>query len=251
MARAESRQSGPGRNPSGRFVTTQWSVVAAAGRRSSPESRAALAALCASYWYPLYALVRSQGYAADDAQDVTQDFFARLLARNDFAAANRTKGRFRSYLVGALKHFLANARDQARARKRGGGRAPLPLDFATAESRFNREPAHTFTAEKAFARRWALTMLEQVLMQLHGEFSDAGKADLFDRLKVVLSGPKGSTSYAGLAADLEMTEGAVKVAVHRVRRRYRELLRDQIARTVADPEMIDDEIRELFTALEP
>jgi RNA polymerase sigma-70 factor (ECF subfamily) len=226
-------------------------MVAAAGRRSSPESRAALAELCASYWYPLYALVRSQGYTADDAQDVTQEFFARLLARNDFAAADRTKGRFRSYLSGALKHFLANARDQARARKRGGGRALLPIDFATAESRFSREPAHTFTAEKAFARRWALTLLEQVLMQLRSEFVAAGRENLFGRLKIVLSGEQGSASYAALAADLEMTEGAVKVAVHRVRRRYRDLLRDQIARTVADPELIDDEIRELFSALEP
>jgi RNA polymerase sigma-70 factor (ECF subfamily) len=225
-------------------------MVAAAGQRSSPASRAALAELCTSYWYPLYALVRSQGYTADEAQDVTQEFFARLLARNDFAAADRTKGRFRSYLAGALKHFLANARDQARARKRGGGRAPLSLDFATAESRFIREPAHTFTAEKAFARRWALTLLEQVLMQLRGEFIAAGRGELFEGLKGVLGGPQGSSSYAGLAADLQMTEGAVKVAVHRVRRRYRELLRDQIARTVADPELIDDEIRELFSALE-
>jgi RNA polymerase sigma-70 factor (ECF subfamily) len=250
MARSESRESSRGRPAGGRFVTTQWSVVAAAGRRSSPESREALAALCTSYWYPLYALVRSHGYSADDAQDVTQEFFARLLARNDFAAADRTKGRFRSYLSGALKHFLANARDQARARKRGGGRAPLALDFATAESRFSREPAHTDTAERAYARRWALTLLEQVLMQLRGEFIAAGRENVFDRLKVVLSGEKGSASYIALAADLEMTEGAVKVAVHRVRRRYRELLRDQISRTVADPELVDDEIRELFAALE-
>jgi RNA polymerase sigma-70 factor (ECF subfamily) len=231
-------------------VTTQWSVVAAAGRRSSPESREALAALCTSYWYPLYALVRSQGYTADDAQDVTQDFFAGLLARNDFAAADRTKGRFRSYLSGALRHFLANARDRARARKRGAGRAPLSLDFVTAETRFSREPAHTFTAERAFARRWALTLLEQVLLQLRAEFAASGRESLFDRLKVVLSGEQGSASYAALAADLEMTEGAVKVAIHRVRRRYRELLREQIARTVAEPELIDDEIRDLFVALE-
>ena len=251
MARSESRQPAPSRTAAGRFVTTQWSVVAAAGRRSSPESREALAALCTSYWYPLYALVRSQGFTAHDAQDVTQEFFARLLARNDFAAADRTKGRFRSYLSGALKHFLANVRDQARARKRGAGRIPLPLDFTTAESRFSREPSHTFTAERAFARRWALTLLEQVLMQLRTEFTAAGRERLFDRLKVTLSGEKGSASYAALAADLEMTEGAVKVAVHRVRRRYRELLRDQIARTVADPELIDDEIHELFAALEP
>ncbi|MGE5194679.1 MAG: RNA polymerase sigma factor [Deltaproteobacteria bacterium] len=251
MSRSECREPAAGRQGPTRFVTTQWSVVAAAGRCSSPQSREALAALCESYWYPLYALVRSQGYTADDAQDVTQEFFARLLARNDFAAADPTKGRFRSYLAGALKHFLANIRDQARARKRGGGRPPLPLDFAAAESRFSREPAHTLTAERAFARRWALTLLEQVLLQLRAEFVAAGRENLFDRLKVVLSGEKGPASYAALAADLETTEGAVKVAVHRVRRRYRELLREQIARTVADPEVIDDEIRDLFAALEP
>ncbi len=250
MARSESRESARGRPASARFVTTQWSVVAAAGRRSSPESREALAALCMSYWYPLYALVRSQGYTADDAQDVTQEFFARLLARNDFAAAGRTKSRFRSYVAGALKHFLANVRDQARAHKRGGRRAPLPFDFATAEIRFSREPSHTFTAERAFARRWALTLLEQVLWQLRAEFAAAGRENLFDRLKVVLSGEKGPASYAALAADLEITEGAAKVVVHRVRRRYRELFREQIARTVAEPELIGDEIRDLFAALD-
>jgi len=234
-------------------MTTRWSVVLSCTDSDGDEEKAhaALAELCKIYWRPVFAFICRQGHSVPDAQDLTQDFFARLLARNDFAAADRTKGRFRSYLAGALKHFLANARDQARARKRGGGRAPLPLDFATAESRYNREPAHTFTAEKAFARRWALTLLEQVLMQLRDEFATAGKMDVFERLKIVLSGPRGSTSYAGLAADLEMTEGAVKVAVHRVRRRYRELLRDQIARTVAEPELIDDEIRDLFAALEP
>jgi RNA polymerase sigma-70 factor (ECF subfamily) len=233
-----------------RFATTQWSVVAAAGRRSSPQSREALATLCGAYWYPLYALVRSQGFAAEDAQDLTQAFFVRLLGRNDFAAADRTKGRFRSYLSGALKHFLANARDHARARKRGGGRTPIRLDLAMAEGRFSREPVHAFTPEKAFSRRWAVALLEQVLGRLREEFVAAGKGEYFDRLKGFLSGEKGSTSYAGVAADLEMTEGAVKVAVHRLRRRYRELLRQQIAQTVADPDLIDDEIRELLTALE-
>lgn len=223
----------------------------AAGRRSSPRSREALAALCSAYWYPLYALVRSQGHTVNDAQELTQEFFARLLERNDFAAADRRKGRFRSYLSGALKHFLANARDHARARKRGDGRAPIPLDFASAEGRLSREPSHLLTAEKAFARRWALTLLEQVLAALREEFVAAGKAEYFDRLKVFLSGEKNATSHADVAAELKMTEGAVKVAVHRLRRRYRELLREQIAQTVADPELIDDEIRELFAALEP
>lgn len=234
-----------------RFATTHWSLVVAAGRRSSPRSREALATLCGTYWYPLYACVRAQGYTPHDAQDLTQEFFARLLERNDFAAADRAKGRFRSYLSAALKHFLANARDHARARKRGSGRVPIPLDFATAEGRFSHEPVHTITPDKAFARRWALTLLEQVLAQLREEFVVAGKGEFFDRLKVFLSGEKNAVSHADIAADLKMTEGAVKVAVHRLRRRYRELLRGEIAQTVADPDEIDDEIRELFAALEP
>jgi RNA polymerase sigma-70 factor (ECF subfamily) len=250
MARSGSKQPVTPDPAPRRFATTQWSVVAAAGRRSSPQSRAALAALCASYWYPLYALVRSQGFAAEDARDLTQEFFLRLLGRNDFAVADRTKGRFRSYLSAALKNFLANARDHARARKRGGGRTPFPLDLESAEGRFRREPAHAITPEKAYARRWAVALLEQVLVRLREEFVASGNEEYFDRLKGCLSGEKVSASYAGIAADLAMSEGAVKVAVHRLRRRYRELLRDQIGQTVADPELIDDEIRELFAALE-
>jgi RNA polymerase sigma-70 factor (ECF subfamily) len=224
-------------------------MVAAAGRRSSPRSRQALVALCEAYWYPLYALVRSQGYLAEDAQDLTQEFFARLLERNDFAAADRAKGRFRSYLAAALKHFLANVRDRARARKRGGGRPAISLDFNSAEGRFSREPAHSLTAEKAFARRWAVTLLEQVLGRLREECVAAGKGESFERLKVFLSGGKSAASHAAVASELAMTEGAVKVAVHRLRRRYREILRSEIARTVADPEEVEDEIRELFAAL--
>jgi RNA polymerase sigma-70 factor (ECF subfamily) len=234
-----------------KFATTHWSLVVAAGRNSSPQSKEALASLCGTYWYPLYACVRSQGFAPHDAQDLTQDFFARLLARNDFAAADRTKGRFRSYLSAALKHFLANHRDQARARKRGAGRVSVSLDFTTAEGRFSREPVHTDTADKAFARRWAMTLLERVLAQLRGEHENAGKAMSFDRMKDFLSGNQNATGYADVAADLNMTEGAVKVAVHRLRRRYRELLRAEIAQTVADSGEVDDEIRELFAALGP
>lgn len=223
----------------------------AAGRSSSPQSQEALATLCGTYWYPLYACVRSQGFAPPDAQDLTQEFFARFLARNDFAAADRTKGRFRSFLSAALKHFLANHRDHARALKRGAGRVPVSLDFATAEGRFSREPAHACTAEKAFARRWALTLLDRVLAHLRQEFVIAGKTLLFDRLKDFLSGQKHAPGYADVAADLNMTAGAVKVAVHRLRRRYREVLRAEIAQTVADADEVDDEIRELFAALGP
>jgi RNA polymerase sigma-70 factor (ECF subfamily) len=250
MPRSESKPSAP--VPASRkFATTHWSLVVAAGRNSSPQSQAALESLCGTYWYPLYACVRSQGFAAHDAQDLTQEFFARLLSRNDFAAANRTKGRFRSYLSAALRHFLSNHRDHARARKRGEGRATVPLDFATAEGRFSREPAHADTPEKVFARRWAVTLLERVLAQLRQEYTTVGKARLFDRMKDFLSGTKNTPRHAGAAADLGMTEGAVKVAIHRLRRRYRELLRAEIAQTVADSSEVDDEIRELFTALGP
>jgi RNA polymerase sigma-70 factor (ECF subfamily) len=238
-----------GNSASQRFATTQWSIVVAAGRRSSPQSKEALATLCGAYWYPLYALVRAQGYSPHDAQDLTQEFFTRLLARNDFAAADRAKGRFRSYLSAALKHFLANARDQARTKKRGAGRISISLDFANAETRLSREPTHALTAEKAYARRWALTLLDQVLATLRREFSAAGKKGTFDRLKSFLSDPKSASSYAEVAADLSMTEGALKVAVHRLRRRYRELLRAAIAQTVADPAEVEDEICELFAAL--
>jgi RNA polymerase sigma-70 factor (ECF subfamily) len=234
-----------------RFASTHWSVVVAARRRSSPESREALATLCRAYWYPLYAFVRRQGYSAADAQDLTQGFFARLLQKQFLAAVEREKGKFRSFLLAAMKHFLANERDRARAQKRGGGAIVSleTLDFETAESRYRREPAHNVTAERIFERRWALTLLDRVLDRLVAEYAVAGKALLFEQLKDCLTAPDSARSYAELAATLAMTEGAVKVAVHRLRRRYRELLRDEIAQTVADPREVDDEIRQLFAAL--
>lgn len=221
----------------------------AAGRRSSPRSREALAALCQSYWFPIYAFVRAQGNSTHDAQDLTQEFLARLLESNFLGDVERTKGRFRSFLLASLKHFLSNERDKARAKKRGGGRTPLSFDFDSAEGRFRLEPAHDQTPERIFERRWALTLLDQVLTRLRDEFAAAGKARSFDRLKAYLTGDAGSASYADVAAELATTEGAVKVAVHRLRRRYRKLLREAIAQTVADAAEIDDEIRELFTAL--
>ena len=243
----QEQESGPG--SARHFATTRWSLVLAAGNPSSPQSAAALAALCETYWYPLYAYVRRRGHDADDAQDLTQTFFARLLEKNDLAAARRERGKFRSFLLTSLKHFLANEWDRERAQKRGGGRPSLSIDFGTAEDRYRREPSHELTAEKVFERRWALVLLENVLARLHEESVQAGKSGIFDRLKVFLTGEQPAVSSGQLAAELEMTEGALKLAVHRLRRRYRELLRAEIAQTVADSKEIDQEIRDLFAAI--
>jgi RNA polymerase sigma factor (sigma-70 family) len=230
------------------FATTRWSIVLAAGKRSSPQSSAALATLCENYWYPLYAYVRRRGYEANEAEDFTQAFFARLLEKNDLAAADPERGRFRSFLLASLKHFLANEWDRARAEKRGGGRAVLSIDFGTAEERYRAEPTHDLTPEKIFERRWALVLLENVLARLHDESAQAGKADRFDRLKGFLTGEQSAVTYGQLASELNTSEGALKIAVHRLRRRYRELLRAEIEETVADPQEIDPEIRDLFSA---
>jgi RNA polymerase sigma-70 factor (ECF subfamily) len=193
--------------------------------------------------------VRRRGHGADEAQDFTQAFFARLLEKNDLAAADPGRGRFRSFLLTSLKHFLANEWDRNRAQKRGGGRAVLSIDFGTAEERYRAEPAHDLTPEKIFERRWALVLLENVLARLHDESAHAGKADSFDRLKGFLTGEQSAVTYGQLAAELNLSEGALKVAIHRLRRRYRELLRAEIEETVADPDEIDQEIRDLFSAL--
>ena len=221
----------------------------AAGQRGSPQSSAALATLCENYWYPLYAYARRRGHQADEAQEFTQAFFARLLEKNDLAAADPGRGRFRSFLLTSLKHFLANEWDRARAQKRGGGRSVLWIDFGTAEERYRAEPSHDLTPEKVFERRWALVLLENVLARLHAESAQAGKANSFDRLKGFLTGEQSGVTYGQLAVELNTSEGALKVAVHRLRRRYRELLRAEIEETVADPDEIDQEIRDLFTAL--
>jgi RNA polymerase sigma factor (sigma-70 family) len=242
-------QHDPAPSGSRQFATTRWSLVLAAGKRSSPQSSAALATLCENYWYPLYAYVRRRGHEANEAEDFTQAFFARLLEKNDLAAADPGRGRFRSFLLASLKHFLANEWDRARAEKRGGGRSVLSIDFGTAEERYRAEPSHDLTPERIFERRWALVLLENVLARLHDESAQAGKADSFDRLKGFLTGEQSAVTYGQLAAELNMSEGALKVAVHRLRRRYRELLRAEIEETVADAEEIDQEIRDLFSAL--
>lgn len=230
------------------FASTHWSVVLQAGRESSPQSEEALATLCEQYWYPLYAFVRRQGYAVADAQDLTQGFFARLLEKRDFANVDRQKGRFRSFLLASLKHYLINKWDKARAAKRGGGRKLLSLQFDDAESRFSLEPQHEQTAESIYDREWALTMLDRVRLLLAEEHS-RDRRPQYDVLQTYLTGDPNAVSYREAGEQLGMTEGAVKVAVHRLRRRFRELLREQIGQTVATESDIDDEVSALFEAL--
>lgn len=215
----------------------------------SAHARAALERLCKTYWPPIYAFVRREGHGPQDAQDLTQEFFARLLEKNSFNSVQPERGRFRSFLLGALKHFLSNEWDKARAKKRGGGQVLIPIDAASAETSYGLEPADSLTAEKIFERRWALTMLELVLQRLRKEYVDDGKERLFQRLKSTLTEASRSVPYAEIATKLNMSEGAVKVAVHRLRRRYRDLIRSEIAGTVAGPSEIDDEIRNLFVVL--
>lgn len=229
------------------FATTHWSLVSAAGKQASPDAQEALATLCGTYWYPLYAYVRRVGYQPDDAQDLTQAFFARLLEKDYLKAADKERGKFRSFLLASFKHFLSKERDRAKAQKRGGGRKLLPLDFEAGEKRYSLEPAHELTAEKMYERRWALTLLDQVLARLREEFVQTGKDKIFDGLKGVLTGE--DVAYGQVAAELDMTEGAVKVAVHRLRRRYKELVLAEISQTVAKPEDVDEELRHLFAAI--
>lgn len=247
-----SRGHDPGarcRAPGSRFATTHWSVVLAAGRETSAQAHQALTTLCETYWYPLYAYVRRRGYSAEDARDLTQGFFAALLEKGYVRAADRERGRFRSFLLVALKRFVSMEWDKAHAQKRGGMQTPISLDARDGERRYALEPAHEWTPEKVYQRRWALTLLHQVLARLESSYADAGKASLFDHLRPFLSGATGAPSHSQVASELGMTEGAVKVAVHRLRRRYRELLRSEVAQTVADPEEVRDELRLLLAAL--
>jgi len=233
----------------GCFPCTHWSLVLAARDPASPKSRDALAALCEAYWYPLYAYIRRLGHNPEDAQDLTQEFFARLLEKDYLADVARDKGRFRSFLLASLKHFLANEWDKLRARKRGGGRSFIRLDEHSAESRYKLEPRDDASADKLYERRWALTLLDRVLARLREEHAAAGKAKQFDALKGFISGERGAEGYAAVGAALGMSEANVKVTVHRLRKRYRELLRDEISQTVENVADIEEEIRHLFSAL--
>lgn len=238
------------RSSAARFATTHWSIVLAAGRTSSPDSRRALTRLCETYWYPTYAYVRRRGHSREKAQDLTQEFFLRLLEKDVLQAADPMRGKFRSFLLASFNNFLANERRDARARKRGGGHVHLSLDFQSAEDRYQFEPVDQLTPERIYERRWAMTLLERALSRLRSEHVRVGKCDHFDELKVFLGGEGQRVSYKEIAEKLAMTEGAVKVSVHRLRRRCRELLRAEIAQTVAGPEEVDEELRYLFSALE-
>ena len=231
------------------FVTTRWSVVLTAGHSDTVHARAALEKLCRAYWYPLYAYVRRRGQSPDDAKDLTQEFFARLLERNWIERADQQKGRFRSFLLSAMNHFLADEWDKARAQKRGGGMTAVPLQFDTAETRYGHEPAENVTPEHSYERRWALTLLDEVLQRLRSEYEQEGRTELFATLHPCLVGDRTAQPYAELAVKLGVSEGTVKSVVHRLRQRYRELLRDEIAQTVAAPGEVDEELRHLFTVL--
>ncbi|NQU09379.1 sigma-70 family RNA polymerase sigma factor [bacterium] len=230
------------------FATTHWTIVLTAGRRDTSRARDALAQLCQTYWYPLYAYVRRRGYSPQDAEDLTQGFFARLLELDSLAAVAREKGRFRAFLLASMNHYLADEWDRASAQKRDARRT-ISLDALDAETRYAREPVDTVTPERLFERRWALTLLETVLHRLKKEYEAAGKRELFQQLRFAITGDKNAVPYADLAARLGMTGEAVRVAVHRLRRRYRQVLREEIAQTVTSPEEVKEELRALFASL--
>jgi len=243
---ASSADDGMTRHPA--FVTTHWSVVLTAGRRDSTRAHDALTKLCQTYWRPLYAYVRRRGYSPHDAEDLTQAFFARLLERNDVAVVSPERGRFRSYLLGAMNHFLSDEWDRARAQKRGGGRV-IHLDSAVAEAACAADSAGADTPETVYDRRWALTLLEEVHQRLRQEYERDRKGALFEALRFSLMGERSAVPYVELAGRLNLSEGAVKVAVHRLRQRYRRLLRELVAETVSSPDEIEEELGHLVRTL--
>ena len=231
------------------FVTTRWSVVLAARNQASPDSARALETLCRTYWYPLYAFVRGSGHSPHDAQDLTQSFFAVLLAKDYLRVVGPEKGRFRTFLRMALKRFLANEWDKQRSLKRGGGQMLVPLDTTLAEQRFLEERPGTLGPDSIYDRRWALTLLDEAMARLAREYADAGKAGEFERLKPHLTAGRGEIPYAAIAAACRTTEGAARVAIHRLRKRFREVFRAVIADTVSTPEELEEELRHVLGIL--
>jgi RNA polymerase sigma-70 factor (ECF subfamily) len=228
------------------FPTTLWTVVLHAGKDAPVEAQAALVQLCQAYWYPLYSFVRRRGYSSHDAEDLTQAFFAQLLEKHGLIRVDPERGRFRTFLLASLKNFLANDWDRVHARKRGGGQSIVALDEETAEARYRLEPSHEMTPERHFERQWAMTLLDQVLAALRDEYHSEGKGALFEELKAVFIGQP--VTYADMAARLRRSEGAIKVAVHRLRHRYRELMRARISATVGEGD-VEDELRHLLAVL--
>ena len=229
------------------FPTTRWTMVVAAGDPGQKEARSALVSLCENYWYPLYAYLRRRGYSADQAQDLTQEFFIRVLEGRYLDRADPNKGRFRYFLLTSLKFFVADEEDRQRAHKRGGGQL-VSLEFSSGEGRYQHEPSHGETPERVFERRWALMVIDRVVEKLRSEFIQHGRPEHFDRLKVFLLG-RSDAPYVELARELKTSEGALKVAIHRLRKRYRELFRQEIADTVADPADVESELRYLAAVL--
>ena len=246
MTNPESRQprAGGGGDP---FRTTQWSVVIAAGKDSSPEAREALATLCQKYWGPLYAFVRRKNHSIEDAQDITQGFFAQFLERGAIRGASRDRGKFRAYLLSALKHHMTDEWRKGQAQKRGGGQVVLSLDFDSAEKIYSLEPADNKTPDVIYQEHWTMTLLNTIFDDLEKEYGDAGRADLFSKLKPYLTGEDVGATYAQLAETLDTSEGAVKTAIYRLRKRFGSLLRAEIAQTVADADDVEDEIHHLFS----
>src|ERR1039458_8989548 len=244
MTNGETFHTLPG---SSQFPTTRWTLVVAAGDPHRKEARSALVFLCENYWYPLYAYLRRRGYPADQAQDLTQEFFIRLLEGRYLDRADPEQGRFRSFILTGLKFFVADEEARQRAHKRGGG-VLVPLEFPSGEERYQREPAHDETPERIFERRWALSLLDRVVERLRKEFMHHGRAEHFERLKLFLLGQP-DAPYAALAREMNTSEGALKVAVHRLRKRYRELFRREIADTVADAGEVESELRFLAAVL--
>jgi RNA polymerase sigma factor (sigma-70 family) len=231
------------------FPTTRWTLVVAAADPRRTEARAALVSLCEGYWYPLYAYVRRRGYPADQAQDLTQEFFVRVMEGRYLDRADPVKGKFRAFILTSLKFFLADEADRGRAQKRGGGRV-LSFEISTGEERYQREPAHNETPDRIFERRWALSVLDRVMDRLRAEFVQHGRVDHFNRLKAFLL-DQAEAPYAALAREMGTSEGALKVAIHRLRKRYRDLFRQEIAETVTDAAEVESELRYLATALTP
>ena len=239
----------PGPKPGEWFATTHWSVVGAAGQVDSARRAEALERLCRTYWYPLFAFVCRRGHSLEDAQDLTQEFFARLLDKNYVQTADPERGRFRTFLLTALKGFLANEWDRGQAQKRGGGRIPLPLEDLTPEQLHHLSAQTELTPEQAYERNWALALLEQARREVRDEYAAAGKLARFGSLEPFLPGDRQELTYAQVGASLGLSEEAVKSEVHRMKRRFREVVRTLIAHSVETPEEIDDEVRHLFAAL--
>ncbi len=245
----DSNSAVPSAPRDGSFATTHWSMVLRAGDQRLPESASALEKLCGGYWYPLYAFVRRQGHSVHAAQDLTQEFFSRLLETNSLASVHPDKGRFRTFLIASLKHFLINEWKRSRRQKRGGGQIHFSLDEEIAEGRYQNEPVENLTPEKAFERRWAETLLQCVLDRLRDEWERKDTARHFEDMKPFLLDGKGSARMADVAARLGVTGASLKWAVSKLRQRYREIFREEIAHTVSCKEDIDDEIRHLFSVL--